>query len=117
MSTNKNARVSALLPMTYAASLLGLKFDTLMAAARSGRLRVTFGSRKPAGEFVQPLVSVTQLKRYAAWQEKTWRDSGVETLVAAARKIAKAKYPNEREALELVMRARPFMWGGGKKKS
>ncbi len=110
--SSKNGHVTTLMPMTYAAKVLGLKFDTLMAAARSGRLRVTNGSRKPAGRFVQPLVSVAQLRRYALWQAAEWKKSGQSVLVAAARRIEKAKFPNEVEPLDGVMRGRPFMWGG-----
>lgn len=110
--TRKSARVVALMPMTSAAAVLDLKFDTLMEAARSGRLRVTTGSRKPAGRFVQPLVSVRQLRLYAKWQEQAWRKSGVPLLIEAAKKIARAKFPPETEPLDRVLRARPFMWGG-----
>lgn len=114
MST-RNGHVVALLPMTSAAKLLGLKFDTLMAAARDGKLKVASGSRKPSGKFVQPQVTVEDLRTYAKWQEREWRRAGTRQLLAAARKIARAKFPKSTEHLDDVLRARPFMWGGGSK--
>lgn len=97
------------LPLTTAAKMIGMKFDTLMIAARAGELRIRDGKDKPGG-FVQPMVTVKELRRFVAAKLVEYGRSKSTYLRPLILRLRAAKFPPETATLAETLRDRPAGW-------
>ena len=108
----KKRRVTVLLPLTTAAEVLGVKYDTLVTAAKQDRLPVSY-AKSQVGGYLQPLLSARDLETFSRRQRAVYRGRESDYHRDLVRRIADGAKSLADATLDQVLRPRTSRNGRG----
>lgn len=97
--------VIVLLSLMTAAERFDMRYDAVVKAVRSGRLRVRYAAEKPGGD-LQPLVAERDIERFRANQLAAYRNKKSPYLRKRLEQMRRADVRVPRVSLDDVLRPR-----------